>query len=82
MITLAGSVLVDAIKEQSVSGACPITTDDGKCLEAELCLSNCASVVPLLRHVSNMLRGGSLPPTHVSRSSAAVLMQYSRDVEP
>jgi hypothetical protein len=61
MITLAGSVLVDAIKDQGVRD-CPFQANDA---------------VPLLNDVADMLSGGGLPITHVARTAGQTLKSYS-----
>lgn len=64
MITLAGSVLVDAIKDQGVA-ECPFQADDA---------------VPLLKDVADMLGSGGLPHQHVSRTAGATLRGYAEQL--
>lgn len=61
MITLAGSVLVDAIKDQGAA-ECPFQADDA---------------VPLLNDVADMLGSGGLPVTHVARTARQTLRTYA-----
>jgi len=64
MITLAGSVLVDAIKDQGVS-ECPFQAEDA---------------VPLLNDVADMLASGGLPASHVARTAGQTLRQYAEQL--
>lgn len=64
MITLAGSVLVDAIKDQGVA-ECPFQSEEA---------------IPLLNNVSDMLAGGGLPPSHVARTAGQTLRGYSEQL--
>ncbi|TXT08708.1 hypothetical protein VHUM_02836 [Vanrija humicola] len=64
MITLAGSVLVDAIKDQGVA-ECPFQAADA---------------VPLLKDVADMLGAGGLPHQHVSRTAGATLRGYAEQL--
>lgn len=64
MITLAGSVLVDAIKDQGLSGS-PFQAEDA---------------IPLLNDVADMLASGGLPQAHVSRNAGATLRQYAEQL--
>lgn len=64
MITLAGSVLVDAIKDQANTGS-PLQAEDA---------------IPLLNDVADMLSSGGLPPAHVSRNAGATLRQNAEQL--
>lgn len=61
MTSLAGSVLVDAIKEQGAA-ECPVQPDEA---------------VPLLNTVADMLAQGGLPPSHPARQHAKQLREYA-----
>jgi hypothetical protein len=64
MITLAGSVLVDAIKDQGAAES-PFQADDA---------------VPLLNDVADILASGGLPQTHVARTTGRTLRTFSEQL--
>lgn len=65
MITLAGSVLVDAIKDQGVA-ECPFQAEDA---------------IPLLAGVADMLSAGGLPMSHVARESGGTLRGFAEQLQ-